>query len=401
MQLAEHIRRDIEAIRKISAVPAMLRLVCDQTGMGFAAVARVDNESWTACAVVDRIDFGLEVGGQIDVSSTLCIEARQAREPVAFDHASEHPVYSVHPTPRMYNIESYISVPIIKTDGSYFGNLCAIDPSPRPVSDTRTVAMFQGFADLIAYTLELETRQSQTETALLDSQATAEFRDQFIAVLGHDLRNPLATLSAIGELLFRKNSDPDVKRAAERIRTTTRRMATLIDDVMDFARGEIDDTHELSFADIADLGVAFRDVVAETQAAHPARDITADVRVTDSVFGNRSRLQQLLSNLLGNAVTHGAADRPIDVAAWTKDGWLVLTVKNQGTPILAASLSKIFLPYWRPAESKGREGIGLGLHICSLIVKSHGGSLQVTSTAEHGTTFVARIPAQPGAAVLT
>ena len=153
MQLAEHIRRDIEAIRKISAVPAMLRLVCDQTGMGFAAVARVDNESWTACAVVDRIDFGLEVGGQLDVSSTLCIEARQAREPVAFDHASEHPVYSVHHTPRMYNIESYISVPIIKTDGSYFGNLCAIDPSPRPVSDTRTVAMFQGFADLIAYTL--------------------------------------------------------------------------------------------------------------------------------------------------------------------------------------------------------------------------------------------------------
>ena len=400
MELAQHIHRDIEAIQRISAVPVMLRLICDQTGMGFAAVARVDDETWTACAVVDRINFGLNVGGQLDIASTLCVEARLAREPIAFDHASKHPIYCEHHTPRHYGIESYISVPIVKDDGSYFGNLCAIDPSPRQVSDVKTVAMFQGFADLIAHTLAREDRQLEIESALSDSQATAKFRDQFVAVLGHDLRNPLATLSAIGELLFRKTTDPDVKRSAERIRTTTRRMGALIDDVLDFARGEVGDKHEIAFHDIADLGVALNDVIAEIQAAHPLRDIAADVRVGDVVFGSRSRLQQLLSNLLGNAIAHGADDRPIEVAAWTKDGWLVLSVKNQGTPILPASLSKIFQPYWRPTESKSREGLGLGLHICSLIVKSHGGSLQVSSTAEHGTTFVARIPAQPGVAVL-
>lgn len=400
MQPALNIQRDIDAIRRISAVPSMLRLVCEQTGMGFAAVARVDDESWTACAVLDKINFGLKPGGQLDVNSTLCIEARAAREPVAFDHASTHPVYCKHHTPRLYSIESYISVPIVKRDGSYFGNLCAIDPAPHEVANAKTVAMFQGFADLIAHTLELEDEQSATAMALSDSQATADLRDHFIAVLGHDLRNPLATLSAIGELLSRQSGDPSVKRSADRIRATTKRMAALIEDVMDFARGRVGDKLDLSFQQIDDLSVALDDVVAEIQAAHPMRSITADLRVTDSVHGSRSRLQQLLSNFLGNAISHGATDKPIEVTAWTKDGWFILSVKNFGVPISPSSLTKIFQPYWRPAESKGHEGLGLGLHICSLIVKSHGGSLQVSSTAEHGTTFVARIPAQPGVAVL-
>lgn len=188
MQLANHIQRDIDAVQRISAVPSMLRLICDQTGMGFAAVARVDDDSWTACAVLDRINFGLKPGDQLDVHSTLCIEARTAREPVAFDHASTHPIYCKHHTPRLYSIESYVSVPIVKRDGTYFGNLCAIDPNPHEVSNARIVAMFQGFADLIAHTLEIEDKQTATADALTDAVATAELRDQFIAVLGHDLR---------------------------------------------------------------------------------------------------------------------------------------------------------------------------------------------------------------------
>ncbi|MDP9902356.1 GAF domain-containing sensor histidine kinase [Variovorax ginsengisoli] len=400
MELAENIRRDIEAIGRISAVPAMLQLICDQTGMGFAAIARVDEESWTACAVLDRINFGLKPGDQLEVNSTLCVEVRGSCKPAAFDHASRHPVYCEHPTSRVLNIESYISAPIVKRDGSYFGNLCAIDPDPHQVNNTKVLALFQGFADLIAHTLELVDRQSLTESALLDAEATAELRDQFIAVLGHDLRNPLATLSAIGEIFSRKSSDPEVMRAAQRIRTTTRRMAALIEDVMDFARGRMGNGLGLTFENIPDLGVALDDVVAEIRAAHPHRTIIEDIRVLSPVHGSRGRLQQLLSNLLGNAVAHGEPDSPIEVAAWTKDGWFVLSVRNGGAPLPSSALDKIFQPYWRPAGSKGRGGLGLGLHICSLIVKSHGGSMQVTSTPEHGTAFIARLPAQLGAAVI-
>jgi signal transduction histidine kinase len=400
MQLPENIQRDIDAVGRISAVPTMLRLICDQTGMGFGAVARVDDDSWTACAVLDRINFGLKPGGQLDADSTLCVEARARREPVVFDHASTHPVYYKHHTPRLYRIESYISVPIVKSDGTYFGNLCAIDPSPHEVSDSRTVAMFQGFADLIAYTLEIEDRQSATETALVEADETAQLRDHFIAVLGHDLRNPLSTLNALGELFSRKATDPEIRQAAERIQITTRRMGVLIDDVLDFARGRRGGEIDVKLSEVRDLGVALNDVVSEMRAAHPTRAIHADIRIADGVFANRGRLQQLLSNLLGNAINHGANDAPVEVAAWTKEGWLVLSVKNRGKAIEPSSLSKIFQPYWRPAESKGHGGLGLGLHICSLIVRSHGGSLQVTSTVEHGTTFVARIPAHPGVAVI-
>lgn len=400
LELADHIRRDVEAIGRISAVPSMLRLICEQTGMGFAAVARVDGDSWTACAVLDRINFGLKPGGQLEVHTTLCVESRAARQPIAFDHASTHPVFRTHHTPRIYGIESYISVPIVKGDGSYFGNLCAIDPTPHGVDNARTIAMFQGFADLIGHTLELEDRQSATEVALFDAEATAELRDQFIAVLGHDLRNPLASLSAIGELLARRAADPDSTRAGLRIRATTKRMASLIEDVMDFARGRMGSGLDVAREQIPDLGLALDDVVAEMRAAHPARTIAADIHVTDIVHGSRGRLQQVLSNLLGNAVSHGAPDSPIDVAAWTRDGWFVLSVKNQGEPIPPGNLQKIFQPYWRPAESRGHGGLGLGLHICSLIVKSHGGTLQVTSTAEHGTSFVARIPVRPGVAAV-
>ena len=129
------IRRDVEAVGRISSVPSLLKIICRNTGMGFAAVARVTDGTWTACAVQDDIQFGLLPGGQLDVRTTLCIEARAARKPVVIDHASADPVYRNHHTPRLYNIESYISVPIVRPDGEYFGNLCAIDPRPLRVSD--------------------------------------------------------------------------------------------------------------------------------------------------------------------------------------------------------------------------------------------------------------------------
>ena len=182
---ADAIARDVAAVARISAVPSLLRLICQNTGMGFAAVARVTDGTWTACAVQDDIQFGLKPGGQLDVQTTLCSESRAARRPVVIDQASVDPVYAHHHTPRIYGIESYISVPIVRPDGTYFGNLCAIDPRPAIVSDPRTVTMFNVFADLIALQLENDDRQVATESALVDARTTAELREQFIAVLGH------------------------------------------------------------------------------------------------------------------------------------------------------------------------------------------------------------------------
>jgi len=142
-------------------------VVCQITGMGFAAVARVTDNTWTACAVQDDVEFGLKPGGQLDVQTTPCIESRAARAPVVIDHASQDPVYCNHHTPRLYKIESYISVPIVLQSGEYFGNLCAIDPRPARVSDPKIVSMFTLFAELISLQLQSEGKRNAADSALL------------------------------------------------------------------------------------------------------------------------------------------------------------------------------------------------------------------------------------------
>lgn len=388
---AEAIARDIAAVGRISAVPSLLRLICQNTGMGFAAVARVTDGTWTACAVQDDIDFGLKAGGQLEVATTLCSESRAAREPVVIDHASLDPTYRDHHTPRIYNIESYISVPIIRPSGAYFGNLCAIDPKPAVVSDPRIVAMFTTFADLIAMQLESEDRQNAAETELVNARATAELREQFIAVLGHDLRNPLSAVGATAQLLSRR-TEPELVRLGTRLGATTRRMSQLIDDVLDLARSRLGAGMGVAMVETDSLAAALDDVVFELREAHTQRRIDADIVIPRTVRCDTGRLQQLLSNLLGNALTYGAVDRPVRVGASVEGDELVLVVANEGAPIAPDDLARVFEPYWRPLSSKPGGGLGLGLYICAQIAVAHGGAMQVESSAEAGTVFSARLP---------
>ena len=388
---AEAIAQDIAAVGRISAVPSLLRLICQNTGMGFAAVARVTDGTWTACAVQDDIDFGLKTGGQLDVATTLCSESRAARGPVVIDHASRDPIHRDHHTPRIYNIESYISVPIVRPDGAYFGNLCAIDPRPAVVSEPRVVAMFTAFADLIGMQLESEDRQNAAETELVNARATAELREQFIAVLGHDLRNPLAAVGATAELLARR-SEPELVRLGMRLGVTTRRMSQLINDVLDLARSRLGAGMGVVLEETTELAAALNDVVFELREAHPQRRIDADIAIARPVRCDRGRLQQLLSNLLGNALTYGAVDRPVRVSAAIEGEQLVLEVANEGVPIASGDLARVFEPYCRPLTSKPGGGLGLGLYICAQIAMAHGGAMRVESSAEAGTVFSARLP---------
>ncbi len=230
---------DVAAVSRIACVPELLRVACKTTKMGFAGVARVTEESWTACAVEDNIGLELQPGGQLDIHTTLCLEARNVRAPVVIDHASVDPLYSSHHTPRIYGIESYISVPIVLAGDEYFGNLFAIDRLPARPSRPEVVSMFKLFASLLAMHLNEERTRHAHAQALLDKIATGELRDQFIAVLGHDLRTPLSAVSSTAQLLCRSGNDPKVIQLAQRIRASSTRMAALIDDVLDLARGKL------------------------------------------------------------------------------------------------------------------------------------------------------------------
>ncbi len=128
----------------------MLARVCELTEMGFAAVARVTDTRWIACQVVDKIEFGLEPGEELDLKTTICNEIRTHGQTVVIDNVQDQPEWRTHPTPVLYGFQSYISVPILLDDGSFFGTLCAIDPEPHELSSSGIMVTMQDFARQIA-----------------------------------------------------------------------------------------------------------------------------------------------------------------------------------------------------------------------------------------------------------
>ena len=388
----EDIARALEAIGRIEVVPTLLAVLCETTGMRFSVVARVTDTTWTACAVQDEIEFGVKLGSQLAVNETLCSESRASRAPILIEHASVDPLYHSHPAMKLYAIESYISVPIILSNGRYFGTLCAIDPSPAKVTEPRILSMFTRFAALIASQLETQFRQEQDRTALLDERAVGELREQFIAILGHDLRNPLQAVYAGCELLEQKITDPRLSTIASRIKTNVRRMSALIDDVLDFARGRLGGGLDVELTEVENINSGLMTVIQEVLDARPDCKIISDIDVGRPVRCDLGRLQQVASNLLTNAATHGLPHSAIKIAASADDNDLVLSVWNAGEPIPSESINKIFQPFWRHSVSANRNGLGLGLHICSQIVRAHKGSIEVTSSQADGTQFTARLP---------
>jgi signal transduction histidine kinase len=194
-----------------------------------------------------------------------------------------------------------------------------------------------------------------------------------------------------GELLARNNSDPKIAVIGERLRTTTRRMSRLIDDVLDLARGRLGGGISLSIEGEDSLAQLLENVVAEMRTAYPGRVIHSKIDIGIPVKCDRGRVQQLLSNLLGNALTYGAHDQPVIVTADISGGHLEIAVLNEGEPIPQDMQGKVFEPYWRPATSKPGGGLGLGLYICSEIARAHGGGIKVTSSADGGTLFLAQL----------
>jgi len=388
--MATDLSADIAAVQGIAAVPRILEVVCRSTGMGFAAVARVTEQRWVCCAVRDEIEFGLVPGGELEVETTICHEIRQSHEAVVIDNVADDDAYCGHHTPAKYGFQSYISMPIILADGTFFGTLCAIDPRPARLNTPQTVGMFKLFAELIATHLEAVDRLAASEARLLSERETSELREQFIAVLGHDLRNPLASIAAGTKMLAREGSKAATGEILGLMQKSVARMSALIDNVLDFARGRLGSGITLKRAPQS-LQPVLNQVIAEFRTSSPERKIETNFDLTQAVNCDGGRIAQLFSNLLGNSVTHGTAARPIQVQARTHDGAFELSVANSGQPIPAEAMDGLFQPFYRVSAQEAHQGLGLGLYIASEIARAHGGSIDVTSSPQE-TRFTFRMP---------
>jgi signal transduction histidine kinase len=391
MSLTPELAKDVATISRLSVVPTILKAAAHLTGMRFTAVARVTETSWTACAVFDQISFGLQPGGQLVLESTICNEIRQSHKPVVFGHASANPMFCDHPTPKLYGFESYISIPILRANGDFFGTLCALDPRQAKLDDPNILATLELFAQLIASQLDLEDRLTESQSALGAEQESARIREQFIAVLGHDLRQPLQAIKMGTEMLRATVQEAPAQRTLRNVQRSVGRMLEMIQNVLDFARGRLGGGIPVSMIADENLSEALTHVIAEVQSTHPDHQIHSSIHLSGPIVCDRSRVAQLLANLLVNAVVHGDSTEPVLVSARNHDGQMELVVQNGGAVIPGEKQARLFLPFTRGAPGEVGPGLGLGLFIASEIAKAQGGSLSVESTKEE-TRFVFKMP---------
>ncbi|MEP0908484.1 HAMP domain-containing histidine kinase [Leptolyngbya subtilissima ST-M1] len=222
-------------------------------------------------------------------------------------------------------------------------------------------------------------------------------RRMFLAILGHDLRSPLNSISMAAQLISRTSGEhPASPRALSVIKTNTEAVTRLICDLLDFASTGQGNRMPLT-RELVDIKLLCRQVFEEFCVAHPQRTLRFHSDGNLTCDGDAARLRQVVSNLMGNAIQHGSGEGPVDLSLTSEGATVVLSVHNEGLPIPLEMVDIIFDPLTRhtlPESTAQRVpgSVGLGLYIVREIVVAHGGTVEVTSTAEEGTTFTVRLP---------
>lgn len=226
-------------------------------------------------------------------------------------------------------------------------------------------------------------------------EAEAEYRERFIGVLGHDLRNPLSAISFSAHTL-RCHSEltPRQQALTLRIEACADRMAKMITGILDLTRARRSGGIPLSLEPTSLSSVCLR-VLEELQTSHPDRLIFYEEDRHWEGIWDAERLAQVISNLVSNALEHGGETVPVYVRSYSRGELVALEVYNPGTPIPPHRLATLFQPFQGgrpPGERKRRSGLGLGLYIVREIVQSHGGRVSVHSAESEGTTFTLLLP---------
>ncbi|SPJ26111.1 GAF domain-containing sensor histidine kinase [Palleronia abyssalis] len=381
---------DISILASSDLVGTILETVMLATNMRFAAVARVTADRWVACRTVDEVNFGLAEGDEIGIESTFCQSVRETSNKVLFNDSATDDLYRGHPIAAKFGIVSYASIPIHRSDGSFFGTLCAIDTEPRDVKQPRAVSMLEMFANIIGRSLETEERLETQERLVEQERELTRIQEEFVAVLGHDLRNPVAALDAGFRHLDKEPLTDKARKLFPLMRSSLRRMNDLIDNIMLHAKARLGGGIRISATPDAPLTSAVTQIVEEIRVAFPEQEISLELSFDQPVSCDAPRVAQAISNLLSNAVRHGTPGAPIQVQGLIGEGELEIRVRNQGEAIPEKLRQGLFHPFERGDQALG-EGLGLGLFIASSIAIAHNGEIDVECDSGT-TTFIFRVP---------
>ena len=239
--------------------------------------------------------------------------------------------------------------------------------------------------------------QAIAESVAHYSKLLKTSQDMFLAILGHDLRNPLSTTIMSSMILLRYDDVSDkVISTAARIYNSSQRMNRLITDLMDYTRSQLGKKLPVVLAP-TNLAKICKDIIEEQQIANPERSIVLEMNGSFDGNWDEQRIDQVFSNLLGNAIQHGSPSTPIEVSLTSSQNSVFIKITNHGKPIPASKIKYIFEPLVRHEENENADysqktSLGLGLYIAREIVLAHNGTLNVTSSDIKGTAFEISLP---------
>lgn len=248
--------------------------------------------------------------------------------------------------------------------------------------------LFQA-TDRRLYEENLQMAKKLAEKNLDTEQQQAVIREQFIAVLGHDLRNPLGGIMSAAQLLTRSELSERDRKLMNIVHSSSRRMYEMINNIMDLARGRLGGGITVTPTTV-DLEQLLNEVSNELKVSVPDRIIESDFKISTTIECDPGRISQLVSNLLANAITHGSSDTPVLINAETAEKFWEISVTNQGRKINEEAIGNLFNPFHREGTDSNQNGLGLGLYISSEIAKAHSGVLSVRSDNEF-TCFTMRV----------
>lgn len=234
--------------------------------------------------------------------------------------------------------------------------------------------------------------QQELGAARQEAEVRAEFAEQLVGMVSHDIRNPLSVIQMSAVLLGRGVGAEQQQAAIARIARAVQRVQHLIGDLLDFTQARLGGGIGVRKAP-ADLHQAIADTTAELAVAFPHCTLVHERIGSALVHADADRIVQAVGNLVANAANHGDPERPITLRTESTDGEFRISVHNHGAAIPAHVLPRLFEPMVRGAEPGAGKGVGLGLFIVSAIVRAHGGRVQVSSTVEDGTAFTLALPA--------
>lgn len=246
--------------------------------------------------------------------------------------------------------------------------------------------------ELLVSRKRLEVLVAEATKLQGEAKDRAEFAEQMMGIVSHDLRNPLSSIQMGTVLLGRSELALSQQRTLARIGRSAERAARLITDLLDFTQARLGRGLNVAMAEI-DLHESLADTVEELRHIYPARALHHERLGAGRCVADADRLAQLLGNLVSNAMTYGQAEDPVTVVSTVGDDTFTITVHNQGTPIPPDVQATIFHPMTRgSAVGSGERSVGLGLYIVSEIAKAHAGQATVRSAPGEGTTFTVVCP---------